>query len=121
MIDRTSGLIEAFPVIEHDRRQMRPQSLVVVIRQQREQAVGALVAFEHQLLFLRSAAGYESQSGHAFVVRVRLPNRRFVILFLGVGHAVYSSARLRRPSRTPGSVESRARRRQRSACSQRKK
>ncbi len=36
MVNRTRCLIEAFSVVEHDWRQMRPQPLVIIIRQERE-------------------------------------------------------------------------------------
>ena len=52
MFDRTRRLIEALSVFKNDLRQMRPQPLVVVIRQQREQPVGSSIAFGAWLVSL---------------------------------------------------------------------
>src|ERR1700716_2712671 len=52
MFDRTRCLIEAFSVIEHVLRQMRPQPLIIGIRQEREQPVRSSITIEHGQFFL---------------------------------------------------------------------
>ena len=87
MFDRTRCLIEAFFVIERDLRQMRPQPLIIGIRQEREQPVRSSIAIEHGQFFpglmaASDANGCKPVSGPGRLSR--LPSC-YVLIFLGAG------------------------------------